>query len=421
MNLKTTFALIVLLGAGVGAWYWYTQMPRRPAETASPTLTFLEQSLTVDKITRIEVTRGKDTRFVLEKTGKEWNLPGKWPLRPQETDQWIATLTSLRSRFAPTPMTDKTDLKEFGLNNNPLTIKVTVNDQVHTIELGEEPSETNRFTRATFVRVDGKLEIIRLGPGLLAALDRPIDYFQLRELFPFERVAKDEDSKDKVEQLDAPEATVETVTEKFTIVKKDKDWILKGAAKKVGKDWQPAASEDRLDPDKLKSVLTAFPDLWAEKFVDKKDKTLDDLGLKEPEYALTVTRANGASIKLLIGRISDKKTRLLAKPPPPNPFGQPPPKMPTEVTEEYRYAMLEGNNQIFEIKADKLRDIAVPFETLRDPQLARFKASDVKRLEMRHGDQQIAHGDFIRSNQRQGTPVDIILFQNFGKFGVTRF
>ena len=230
MNLKTTFALIVLLGAGVGAWYWFTHMRVLPAAATSPTLAFLEQSLTADKLTRIEVTRGKDTRFVLEKTGAEWNLPGKWPRRQQELDQWIATLTSLRSRFAPMPMTNNTDLKEFGLKDNPLTIKVKIDGVDHTIQVGEEPSETNRFTRATYARVDDKLEINRLGPGLLALLDRPIDYFQhAAGLFPFERVAKDEDGKDKIEQLDAAAATIETATEKFTIAKKDKEWTLKAA------------------------------------------------------------------------------------------------------------------------------------------------------------------------------------------------
>ena len=53
--------------------------------------------------------------------------------------------------------------------------------------------------------------------------------------------------------------------------------------------------------------MLGVPDLWAEKFVDKKGKTLDEFGLKEPEFVLTVARAGGAKIKLLIGNVSEEE------------------------------------------------------------------------------------------------------------------
>src|SRR5207249_3180052 len=92
MNLKTTIFLTLLLGAGAGGWVWFET--RQPKETARPTADFLENSLDVAKVTRIEATRGTESQFVLERTGDEWHLPGKWPVRTQEVEQWFSTLTS---------------------------------------------------------------------------------------------------------------------------------------------------------------------------------------------------------------------------------------------------------------------------------------------------------------------------------------
>ena len=382
MNVKTTIFLIILLGAGAGAWFWYET--RRTEETLSPTETFLEESLVPTKITRIEVARGKESRFVLEKTGAEWHLPGNWPARAQETEQWLATLTSLRSRFSAVPLEEKADLKPYGLDDAPLTVKVTAGDETHTLRFGEEPGNSNRFTRPTYVRLDEKPEVIRLGPGVLAALDRGQDYFRQRRLFPVERIAK-EATKNKVEEIRAAQIEVETPDAKFTIGKKGGEWILKEAYTKKDKEWKRVCSEDRLDPAKRDALLRGFPDLWADKFVDDKNKSLKECGLNEPAYVLSANIPDGGKINLLIGKISESKMRVV-KAPPGNPFG-PPPKPPEVVNEEYRFAKLEKNDQIFEIKTDKLRDIGVEVDDLRDPKLAHFETDDVKRLEIHHGDQ----------------------------------
>lgn len=383
MNLKTTILLILLVGSGACAWIWFSR--QKPEEPQSATATFLAKSLAAEKITRIEATRGEETRFVLEKVGNEWRLPGKWPARSQEAEQWLATLTSLRSRFAPTPLAKDADLGPFGLDDKPLTVKVTLGDITHTLRFGEEPGESNRFTRPTYVRLDDQPEVVRLGPGVIASLDRKIDYFRQLRLFPFERVPKNDEGKEKVEQLKASAVDVETPMSRFSIVKKGDDWVLKDAKKKGEKGWEQVTSEDRIDPARRDALLRGFPDIWADKFVSDR-KSLDECGLKDPAFILTVTTLDNAKLRLHVGKVSDSKTRLGSKPPPPNPFA-PPPKPPEIIVEEYRFAKLESNDQIFEIKADKLADISPAIDALRDSQLARFKTDDVKRLEIRHGEQ----------------------------------
>jgi hypothetical protein len=390
MNVKTTIFLIILLGAGAGTWYWHET--RRTEETLSPTETFLEKSLDPNKITRIETTRGKENRFVLQKTGTEWHLPGNWPARAQETEQWLAILTCLHSRFSPTPLPEKADLKPYGLDDAPLTVKVTAGDETHTLRFGEEPGNSNRFTRPTYVRLDEKPEVIRLGPGVLAALDRGQDYFRQRRLFPVERITK-EVGKDKVEEVKAARIEVETPDAKFTIGKKAGEWILKEAFTKKDKDWKRVCSEDRLDPAKRDALLRGFPDLWADKFLDDKKKSLKECGLDEPAYVLSASSPESGKIKLLIGKVSESKMRIVKAPP--NPFG-PPTKPPEMINEEYRFAKLDKNDQIFELRTDKLRDIGVELDELRDAKLAHFETGDVTRLEIQHGDQTLV---FIKAKE----------------------
>jgi hypothetical protein len=59
---------------------------------------------------------------------------------------------------------------------------------------------------------------------------------------------------------------------------------------------------------------------------------------------------------------------------------------PRIVTEEYKFAKLQDNDQVFEIKAEKLKELPTSADTMRDAQLARFRAEDVRRLEVRDGD-----------------------------------
>ena len=97
---------------------------------------------------------------------------------------------------------------------------------------------------------------------------------------------------------------------------------------------------DRADPDKLKTVLSAVPDVWAEQFVSNPKKDLAEYGLKEPERTLIV---GDSQITLLIGKSARTKTRTVMRPAPS--FGGPPmPPQQEVVHEEYRYAKLAGND-----------------------------------------------------------------------------
>jgi hypothetical protein len=387
MNLKTTLFLGALVAVGGLVWLVLRSSPARDA--AGPTVQFLEQDLKPENIKRIEITRG-DRKVALEHA-EEWSLPGKWPVRASEVNELVKNLTGLHTRFVPIPVGDKPKLKEYGLDPAELIVKVRLKDKEHTLRFGDEQSESNRFSRATFVRLDDQKEVVRLAPGLIAALDRPQEYYQLRRLFPPERVAKDNDPVEKIEQVSAKAIAIKSSEATIELTHGGDGWEIDAPVK------------DHVDPDKLKTLLTAFPEIWAERFVDKKDKKWEDFGLKDPQTVLTVTKPSGAKVKLLVGSESETKFRKVAKPPMPQQPFMPPKQDFDLVPEAYRFAKLEDNDQIFEIKADKLKDISVSLDSLRDAQLARFRADQVKRLEIQIGEPGAAAGEhlvFVKEKER---------------------
>jgi hypothetical protein len=338
-------------------------------------LAILENQLRPERLQQIEVTHdGRAVVFERGSTG-EWTLPGHWPARQAEINRLVETLTSLRSRFTPIPLANPPDLAPYGLDKPPLTLQVKADDKTYQLQFGEEPSESNRFSRPTFVRINDNNEVIRLAPGLISAFIRPFGFFQQHQLFPAETA---KEGADKTERLLAKTIMVQekkSAPTHFTLAKGGDDWQLQ----------EPV--HDSPDPDKLKTLLTAVPDIWAEKFVENPDKDLTKYGLKEPEQTVQITKTNGELMTLLIGKESREEKRTILKPAPP--FGPPQPPHPETIVEKYRYAKLKDNDQVFEIRDAKLKDIFVSLSTLRDAHLARFSSFDARRLEINHDGQDI--------------------------------
>ncbi|HEV2948622.1 MAG TPA: DUF4340 domain-containing protein [Gemmataceae bacterium] len=373
MNFKTTIFLAVL--AVIGGVLWLVVPWHRRAASGSESLAVLENELKPENLEKLEITADGRTVVLERGSGSEWTLPGHWPTRQTEADRLVRTLTSLQSRFAPIPLGNPADVSPYGLDKPQLTVQVKTKDKSHQLQLAEEPGESNRFSRPTFLRVDENNEVIRLAPGLVTSLIRPFGFYQQHRLFPAEPIKEGED---KTERLIAKTIAVEEKKNpptQFTLSKTGDDWQLQNPVRDVP------------DPDKLKAILTAVPDIWAEKFVENPDKDLSQYGLKEPEQTIQVTKNNGEVMILLIGKESHEERRTVTKPAPP--FGPPQPPKPETIVEKYRYAKLKDNDQVFEIRDAKLKDIFVPLNTLRDAHLARFSSFDAQRLEITHDGQDI--------------------------------
>ncbi len=99
-----------------------------------------------------------------------------------------------------------------------------------------------------------------------------------------------------------------------------------------------------------------------------------------------VTGDDGRSVTLLIGKSAGERVTHVMRPPPPDFPGRP---MEVEEPVEFLYARLKDNDQVFEIKADRLKDVFTTATALRDPRPAHFQPDDATRLEIRQGGQEI--------------------------------
>jgi hypothetical protein len=376
MNRMTTVALVGLVIVG-GIFMAVFGLLRAVPARAGATQQALDHELTPKAITRVEVEYG-DPHLTLEKgdgEAAEWGFPGKWPARQTESKELVSLLGGLHSRFATIPLDGDKALERCGLTDaqKPVQVKLTAGGKSYKLLFGEESGEGNRFSRATFLRLEDNKEAVRLAPGIVAVLKRPVDYYLKHQLFPDEKAAAGDDAGGK--RLAAQELSASfkegDKESKYTLVKNGADWQLK------------APYADAVEPEKLKSVLTAAPDIWVEKFVSDAPtpKDLEKYGLKNPERTLTVTRAGVGPMKLLIGGLSDHE-EVRTIPSPPDPTGMRPPMPPQTSIEKFRYAKLDSYDRIFEVRDGKLNALFVAPDQLRDPKLARFTPFDAKRVEI---------------------------------------
>lgn len=418
MGWKGTLGL-VLLASAAGAWYWKGDewgpklglgTPAAPA--ASPSLDALSGKLTPAAVSRVEVDG-----LVLEKRPDGWRLPGNWPLREAEVNELVQLVTGLSSRFQPVPIDAGADLTQYGLApaQKPVTVKLRAGGTDTTLTIGEPPPAAGEppFARPAYLRVNDLPEVVRLGPDVLPVLRRPADNYRRRQLVPdAERVKVASASAagpfappgavgvspvillgDGVKELTA-RAPGQSVTVLGLKVSRPETYTLrktgplpKPAAVEAGGEpalnpdriaeaWEVAApARDRVDPDKLQRILSAVPDLWVEEFVTTADKPT---GLDKPERTLTVTPVVGDPLVIQFGEVAKTTTREEPVAPPNIPGAPPMPPTTRTVTEEYRYAKLADNPQVFTVKAAAFADLFVRAAELRDARVARFSPDEAE-------------------------------------------
>jgi hypothetical protein len=462
MNLKSTIALLVLAG-GVAALIWQGSTlapkvglapePNPPAAGSSASaLAKLDRSAITAVTIRAPGT--SPIEFKAAGPGQPLELPGNWPVRQNEVEELVATVTGLRSRFESTPIPvtkgPTEDLAPFGLapSQDQIVVTVQMTGATRTLTFGEAPVKPgeNPFTRPAYVHVDQEFEVLRLGPDVLPVLRRPAEFYRKRQLFPdAERLKVTDTAKlpeptsmfltgDAVKSIrvDGPNGSY-TLTRTAETPKPlplgDKPGSEAAiVAPRLADAWQITAPlPDRADPVKLKNVLAAIPDLWVEQFLhystlleairgwlppDFVEKELPKLlGLSDDSLRLTVTMANGSTRRVVFGKATRTKTSMVPAPPPPFPGA--PPQPPKTVIESYHVARLEGSPFYFEVRGDKFKDLffsgepeegpkaeplGTAFQQLRDANPARFEADQVVHVKV------LRSGQTLELKKTKGDP-----------------
>src|SRR5262249_54007160 len=141
--------------------------------------------------------------------------------------------------------------------------------------------------RPTYARVKDNPEIMRLGPDILPILKRPREYYQRRQLFPDAERVKFAESRAASPFGPPPESSSGAAS-----IPRARQIVLEGpqgkvVLKNIGPIEKPATDQtavnidplqlaerweiaepvkDRPEPERLKSLLSAIPNLWVESF-----------------------------------------------------------------------------------------------------------------------------------------------------------
>ncbi|HET6572981.1 MAG TPA: DUF4340 domain-containing protein [Fimbriiglobus sp.] len=412
MRWLITFVLLLLVLVG-GAWLVAGDRVRsalgipRPGPTAAPAESFalVDQYLRADKLRSLKVTApGQPTLTLTRAADGIWSQPGNWPLRDAEVASLVNALTGLHSRFVAVPLNG--DLAAYGLDTPASRVEVAAEvatdsgTKVVTLRFGQPSAAAGEpaFARPTYLRVEDRPEVVRLGPDLFPVLSRPPEAYRRRRLITGEERVK-LTGGESPDPTRPPAGRVPLLGDEFASVRIDggkgtytltrtaktpeprRDPDRPSAEPAVAADrlaavWvlETGAVRDRPDPAKLRAILTAVPDLWVESFVPAGTAT----GLDKPERAIAVTRTDGKPVTVQIGAVSRSVTKT--EPAPPPMFPGAPPQPPRTTTEEYRYAKLKDNDLIFELRTDKLNDLFADPQELRDPALAHFETGEVAEL-----------------------------------------
>jgi hypothetical protein len=413
MNAKSLIPLILLAAVGgVLAWQGNTIAPylglrnagTGAAVSSSASAKALADKLAPEKIRKLELTVNGETTS-LEQKGGEWTQPGNWPVVQSEAAKLIDAITTLRTRYVPIPFdnAESTDFKPYGLDasQKPITVKADLGGETMTLMFGQPPLEADvaPFARPTYCRIDSLNEIVRLSPEVYGRLAKPGDYFRRRQLVPDAdrvKLSGGEPAPNPMNPTPPPAvgrvALVTDAIQTIRVESKEGSYTLKRTApmpqpkpdpdrptgepvvtaNRLATVWELVEPvRDHVDPAKLRAVLTAIPELWAEAFLP--NKTLAEAGLDKPERSIVITKANGQSITLRLGK--ESRTVQKMEGPPPSPFNPRPPQ-PQISVEVYGFAKLDDNPQLFEIRTDKLNDLFTKLDELRDASLARFETAD---------------------------------------------
>ncbi|HVK18395.1 MAG TPA: DUF4340 domain-containing protein, partial [Fimbriiglobus sp.] len=194
MRWLITFVLLVLVLAG-GVWLAAGDRVRttlglpKPGPTAAPAESFalVDQYLRPDRLRGLKVTApGQPTLTLTRASNGSWSQPGNWPLRDAEVAALVNTLTGLRSRFAAVPLGP--DLAAYGLDRPESRVEVAAEvatdsgTKVVTLRFGRTQAADGgpEFARPTYLRVEDRPEVVRLGPDVFPVLSRSPQAYRRR-------------------------------------------------------------------------------------------------------------------------------------------------------------------------------------------------------------------------------------------------
>ena len=265
---------LLLLAAGLGAYIWFIEMKRDPADD-EPKMEKVFASLNADQIGALTLTASNGDVTTLKKNGIAWTIesPISAPADPSE----VSGVTSNLATLDLTRVIDEkpASLEPFGLDAPRLRLTFTAGGAPRTLLLGTKTATGGD----TYAKLDDSPRVFTVPSWLEQSLDRTT--FQLRNKVV---VTVDREAIDHLSIIGAP-GTIEL--------------------KKNGSEWalvQPFAG--RADGAEVGSLLTRLSSGQMQAIVAEEPATLDVYGLQPPRTTVTATGGGKTLAQVFVGSAS---------------------------------------------------------------------------------------------------------------------
>jgi hypothetical protein len=242
----------------------------------------------VDKITKLHIKNADKGEVTLEKTGEQWQVtaPVKAPANSSNVKQLLDNMKELKVKDVINDTPEAPNMyKEYQLEPEKA---------VHV----EAFKGADKAFAMYFGKSGSRGQMARLGSKPTIWVVNGYSSYQ------YTREVKDWRNKEilKFEDANVASISLKNAEGDWSFSKNDDKWS--GTLKK-----KPI---DRFDPDKLKSLLSAYKNLTAEDFAD--DKTEADMGLDAPEATISFELKDGAGKHtLVVGKTATGTNRYARK------------------------------------------------------------------------------------------------------------
>jgi hypothetical protein len=264
-----SFLVLVIVALGLGAYLYFVESKRDPAETDKKDKVFTVEA---DKIDELSVTSESGERTVLKKTGTTWQI-----VEPVTAETDGAAVSGLTSNLATLDLQrvideNPTDVAEYGLAKPRIEVAFKAGGTEQRLQIGRKtPAATDLYAR---IGGAGKVFLI---PGFVETTFNK-STFDLRD----KTVLKLE--RDKIETL-----AVSTTARQLQFAKADGEWQITEPIK------------GRADFTSVDGLLSRLHTLQSKSIAAPEPASLAEYGLDKPEA--TVRLGSGSSqATLLIGK-----------------------------------------------------------------------------------------------------------------------
>jgi len=270
-----SFLLLLVIGAGLGAYLYFVESKRDPSDADKKEKVFTVES---DKIDELVVKSESGERTTLKKTGTDWQIVA--PVAAQPDGAAVSGLTSNLSTLEIQRVIDEDakDLGEYGLAQPRIEITFKSGGQEHGLQIGRKtPAATDLYAKV------GDRKRVFLIPGFVDTTFNKTT-FDLRD----KTVLKIDRDKIDTMSITSPKRTLQ-------FAKADGEWKLTVPLKARADFTTVDGLVSRLDTLQMKSIVTPEAAALAQYGLDKPETTIQ-LGSGSSQATLLIGKGAGEGI-----------------------------------------------------------------------------------------------------------------------------